>query len=285
MTTIADRGLLSWLQGWSQILNLIGDLVMLKYEICILTPSLLNGYDKWKALVLLHCHRHCKANRRWEMFRSVAPSLTSNFASYCEFGDVVVWNSQMDLLTTQRLWSMESPCLTPLPPTLQGQQTLMEAWVCGSRCDFQFCILLGYSVTFKCGIPKLNCSLLNGYDQWIALVLLHYHRHCKENKRWWRFGIVAPGVTSDFASYWEFVDVEVQNSQLELLTTQRLRSMDSPCLTPLSPPLQGQQTLMEVWLCGSRCELRFCILLGIQCRWRAEFPNWLSHHSIAMING
>ena len=57
---------------------------------------------------------------------------------------------------------------------------------------------------------------------------------------------MSPGVTSDFASYWEFGYVEVQNSQIELLTTQRLQSMDSPCLTPLPPPLQGQQTLKEV---------------------------------------
>jgi hypothetical protein len=142
MTTIADRGLLSWLQGWSQILNLIGDLVMLKYEIRILTPSLLNGYDQWIALVLLHCHRHYKANRCWETFGSVAPSLTSNFASYCEFGDVEVWNYQMDLLTTQRLWSMDSPCLTSLPPPLQGQRTPRVVRVCGSKFDFWFCILL-----------------------------------------------------------------------------------------------------------------------------------------------
>ena len=77
---------------------------------------------------------------------------------------------------------------------------------------------------------------------------------------------MAPGVNSDFASYWEFGDVEVRNSQIDSLTTQQLRSVDSPCLTPLPPPLQRQQILMEVLYCGSRCELRFCILLGIRRR-------------------
>ena len=75
---------------------------------------------------------------------------------------------------------------------------------------------------------------------------------------------MAPGVNSDFASYWEFGGVEVQNSQIDSLTTQWLQAMDSPCLTPLPPPLQGQQMLMEVWVCGSRCDLRFCIILGIR---------------------
>ena len=75
---------------------------------------------------------------------------------------------------------------------------------------------------------------------------------------------MAPGVTSDFASYWEFGDIEVHNSQIDSLTTQWLRSMDSSCLSPLPLPLQGQRMLMEVWYCGgSRCDLRFCILLGI----------------------
>ena len=119
MTRIADRGLLLWLQGWPEILNLIGDLVTLKYEICILTPSLLNSYDQWIALVLY----------------SIVIAMTRPT------------NADSGLL----LW-------------LQGSSQILH--------------LIGNLVTLKCKSPKsTSCSLLNGYDCWIALVLLHCHFH------------------------------------------------------------------------------------------------------------
>ena len=166
MTTIADRGFLSWLQGWSQILNLIGDLVTLKYEICILTPSLLNSYDQWIALVLLHIHRHCNDNNCWYRFSFVAPSLISDFESYWGFGDVEVRNLHIDSLTTQRLWSMNSPCLTPFPPPLQWQQLLIEVCFRGSKADLRFWILLGiwwcWSTKFAYWLPHYSTAMING---------------------------------------------------------------------------------------------------------------------------
>jgi hypothetical protein len=54
-------------------------------------------------------------------------------------------------------------------------------------------------------IPKWTCSLLSGFDQLIALVLLHFHPHCKANGRQEMFG----SVTLGFAAYWEFGDIEM----------------------------------------------------------------------------
>ena len=169
MTRDAGRGLVLWLLGWSQILNLIENSVTLKCIILILTPSLLNGFDQWIALVLLHCHRNCNHNNCWQLFAFVAPRLISDFASYWEFGDVLeqVQKSQMDLLTTQRLWSMDSPCLYPLSPQWHGQQTLKDVWVCGSKsADMRFCILLWirwrWSVKFSYWLPHYSTAIVNG---------------------------------------------------------------------------------------------------------------------------
>jgi hypothetical protein len=68
---------------------------------------------------------------------------------------------------------------------------------------------------------------------------------------------VAPRLISDFESYWGFGDAEVRNFHIDSLTTQQLRSMDSPCLTPLPPLLQCQQLLIEVFFRGSKVDLKF----------------------------
>ena len=95
-----------------------------------------------------------------------------------------------------------------------------------------------------------------------------------------------PRLSSAFALYWEFGDVEVRNSQIDLLTTQRLGLMHSPCLTPLSPSLYDQQSLIVVCFCASKSLLCFCTLLGIRRCWSSKFPNWLAHYSTATtING